>query len=53
VNGFIISDEENAGSRLEYFELLCPAEILEVMARETDCYAQRSLENAHILKLKI
>jgi hypothetical protein len=37
---------------LEYFELFCTPDIVEVIAREADRYAQTFLENMSDLKLK-
>jgi hypothetical protein len=45
-------DLEDPSNPLEYFELFCTPEILELIARETTQYAQNFLENAHKLKLR-
>jgi hypothetical protein len=48
----IIVDLEDPSNSLEYFESLCIADIAEVMARETNCYAQKFLENMPNVKPK-
>jgi hypothetical protein len=45
-------DLEDPSNPLEYFELFCTADIAEVIARETNQYAQKILENRPNPKLK-
>jgi hypothetical protein len=45
-------DLEDPSNLLEYFELTCTPEIWEVIARETNQYAQQFLENMSKLKLR-
>jgi hypothetical protein len=45
-------DLEDPSNSLEYFELFCTADIAEVIARETNQYAQKFLENTPNLKPK-
>ncbi|PNF41554.1 hypothetical protein B7P43_G12094 [Cryptotermes secundus] len=45
-------DLEDPSNPLEYFELFCMPDLLEVIARETNRYAQRLSENTPNLKLK-
>jgi hypothetical protein len=45
-------DLEDPSNFLEYLELFCTPEIVEVIARETNPYAQTFLENTPNLKLK-
>jgi hypothetical protein len=45
-------DLEDPSYPLEYSELFCTVEIVEVIARETNQYAQKLLENMHDLKLR-
>jgi hypothetical protein len=45
-------DLEDPSNPLEYYELFCTPEIVEVMVRETNQYAQKCLENTSNLKLR-
>jgi hypothetical protein len=48
----IIVDLEDPRNPLEYFELFCTSEIAEVIAKETNRYANKFLENMPNLKLR-
>jgi hypothetical protein len=49
---FLNVDLQDPSNSLEYFELLCTPEIVVVIARETNWYTHKSLENA-LSKTKI
>jgi hypothetical protein len=51
-NPSINVDIEDPSNLLEYFELFCMPDIEEVIARETNRYSQKFVENTPILKLK-